>query len=496
MNPFRTKKGLAIGLFLILSLVFVAIFAVSFRRADGAVTCLPIIAVTNYQQFSALLKHVARNLLITQLKANVSREFSLSYKPGNFTGLINGNLSHATDFSPVVSGIVGEGLKSQSLFVNSKMNVANFTTTINKAVLAVLNDALQRYRIDRKNIIPVLNNYQKALNSDSIVGTYSGPVNEYRSMASDLLPVMSNLMTQMTGLSGKIDVASSIGSKQRDVINTTRAALGECITHTRDGLKLLANIAGQAIGDSVNVDFAAANTKYLKESLGKLGSRNGKAVLSNEDVEKVILRVNNAAVQTVPQYITGSANSLINISSGTAAAVGVTMKTKVQSALAVIDVAIMTEKEKEDASKKLYSSIEKDVIVLVGDKRSYETFAREKSPESLIDDSSLKKIMILLAGRESSANLKKLAIKHYITARTSFQFSTSIKTQLNKFDPGVLDNGYEEQAWKDLARFQYYLLVLENQQLKLMAIRAMAQAVDTDDPDVLRYAAISGLPVD
>ena len=66
----------------------------------------------------------------------------------------------------------------------------------------------------------------------------------------------------------------------------------------------------------------------------------------------------------------------------------------------------------------------------------------------------------------------------------------------NNLDPAVLDGGFEDQAWKDLSRLQYYLLYLENQQLKLMAIRAMAQAADTDDPDVVKYVENSGLPAD
>jgi hypothetical protein len=258
----------------------------------------------------------------------------------------------------------------------------------------------------------------------------------------------------------------------------------------------LANIARLTIGDSVNVNFAAANSKYLKERLRKITSRNGGAVLTDEDIEKIILKTNNAAVQTVPQYITQSSTGLINISSRTTAAVGVTMKNKVQSALIAIAGAIETEKEKEKASKIIYSSMEKDIMDLAHNPRNYETYAREKSQGSLFDDRSLKKTMVLLAARESSATVKKVAIKHYITARTSLEMAASIKTQLSKFDPGTMDIGYEEQAWKDIARFQYYLLSLENQQLKLMAIRLMAQAIDTDDPDVLKYAAGSGLPAD
>jgi hypothetical protein len=172
------------------------------------------------------------------------------------------------------------------------------------------------------------------------------------------------------------------------------------------------------------------------------------------------------------------------------------MNSRVRSSLDAINIAIGKEKESENISKQIYSLIEKDVIGLIEDKRKYEAFAREKNTESILDNNSLKKIMVLLAGREPSINLKKLAIKHYITAAASSHLAASIKTHLTKFKPDSLDTGYEDQAWKDLARFQYYLLALENQQFKLMAVRAMVQAVDTEDPEVLRYAAAKGLPAD
>ena len=435
--------------------------------------------------------------MIAQLKANLSQKLSFSYKPGNFISFANESLVGATNFPHMISSIVDQGLRSQTDFVNSEMNVGSFTNTINNAALAILNDELKRHGIDKKEIAPVLTNYQRALNSESIVGTYSSQVNEYQSMVSQFLPVASNLMTQTTGLSGKTDVASSMRLPQKDIIMNTRETLGECAAHTRDGLKILGNIANLTIGDTVNVNFTAANGSYLKVRLGKIGSGiGGKAALTDEDIERIITKVNSAAVQTVPQYITRSMNSLVSISSATTAEVGTTMKAKVQSALNAINNAAVAEKEKENVTKSLYSAMEKDVMGLVGDARNYETYARQKNTGSIIDNNNMKQIMVLSAKRESSANLKRLAIKHYITARTSLEIAASIKTQLNKFDPAAIDKGYEDQAWKDIARFQYYLVHLENQQLKLMAIRAMAQAADIDDTNVLNYVETSGLPAD
>ncbi len=104
-------------------------------------------------------------------------------------GFTNNNLIHTTDFPSMITTIIGEGLKSQTDFVQSGMSVANFTNMINNAALTVLNNELRQYGINKKDITEAVNNYQKALNSNFIVATYSGQVNEYRSMVSEFLPV-------------------------------------------------------------------------------------------------------------------------------------------------------------------------------------------------------------------------------------------------------------------------------------------------------------------
>ncbi len=493
MNELRTKKRLFACIFLLLSGALFVFFGVAARRAQCAVYCSPVIAVTNYQQFSELLKNLVKNFLIAQLKAAMSQKFSFAYKPGSFVSAANGSLTGVTDFSSMITGTATRGLNSEIGYVNSRMNAATFTSLIDKAELTALNQELKQQGLDKKEIEPVLAAYQKALNSTGIVGTYSSEVNEYQSMVSDFMPVASNLLVQMTTFAGKMDVASAIQSSGTDITGNTRRTLSECVAHVSDGLGVLGNIANFSIGDAINVKFSTANADYLKVRLGKITSGSGKA-LTSEDIDRIITKVNNAAAQSVPRYVTQSTNSLTSMASDTAAAVGGIMKPNIQSAVSAITKAAAAEKAQESAVKSLYVSMEKDVQGLIGNARSYETFARDTSQGSLFDDSSMKKIMVLLARRESSATLKKLAVKNYITARTSLEVAAVIKAQLAKFDPAAIDGGYEDQAWKDLARFHYYLLYLENQKLKLMAIRAMVRAVDTDDPDVLKYVEKSGLP--
>ena len=113
---------------------------------------------------------------------------------------------------------------------------------------------------------------------------------------------------------------------------------------------------------------------------------------------------------------------------------------------------------------------------------------------SLLDREDIKKITVLLAGRNSSMLRRKLAVRHYIVARISLEMATAIRSGLSGFDPATIDRGYEDMAWKDLARFNYYLLSMENQRLKLLALRAMTESLTTEDPDVSRYAEDSGLP--
>jgi hypothetical protein len=463
------------------------------RRANCAPYCSPVISVINYSQFSDLLQNLVKNLMVGQLKANLSQKLSISYKPGTFTGF--SDLAGINDFSTVISNVVREGLSSQIAFVNADMSLANFTGSLNGAAMATLQNELRQKGLYANDISAILKNYQRVLTSPGLVGTYSGQVNEYRSMVSGFLPVASNLITQMAGLSGKIDVASSIPAKQKDMTGSTREALSECVAHTRDGLYVLGNIGNASIGDTVGTQFAVTNGKYLKTMLGKT-TTTARVALTDEEIEKIILKVNNAAAQTVPHYIARSTNSLEKISLSTTASVSTVMRTKVQSALEAINRSAAAEKAKEAAITNIYSSIESEVQGLLANPRNYGIFAREKNPGALFDNGNMKKIMVLLASRGSSATRKKLAVKHYILARTSLEIASSIKTRLNSFDPATMDSGYEDQAWKDLSRLQYYLLYLDNQQLKLIAIRAMAQAADTDDPDILKHIDNSALPAD
>jgi hypothetical protein len=495
MNKSRKKKSLTVGLslFFALALLFFSYGWIT-HRADCAVICSPIIAVTNYTQFSALLENLARSMMIGELKSNLSRKLSISYTPGNFMG--SGDLAGINDFSSMVSGAVNEGLRSQIGIVTRDMSLASFTGGLNSAAMSILESELRRKGLDKNNVAAVLKNYQRFLTSAGIVGTYSGPVNEYQSMVSGFLPVASNLITHMTGLSGRIDVASSLPARQKDVAGNTRTALNACTVHLRDGLGLLGNIGNVTIADAIGARFAVSNSDHIKVMLGQPASGSTKVVLTEKDIGKIISLVNNAAAQSVPQYITRSANSLEKISLSMVSSVDTIMRTKVLSALEAINRSVNAEKQKEIAIANMYSSIENEVQGLLRDSRNYETFARANVPGSLFDDESMKKIIVLLASRRSSATRKKLAIKHYILARTSLEVASGIRARLKNVDPATIDSGYEDQAWKDLSRLHYYLLYLENQKLKLIAIQAMTQAADTDDPYVLRYIEDSGMPVD
>ncbi len=495
MNRLRVKKSLVIGILTFFGLV---IFFISYglfsRRAECAIKCSPIIMVTNYAQFSALLNNLVKNFMSGELKANLSQKLSISYKPGNFAG--TGDLSGINDFSSMIGGAVNEGLKSQTGIVNGDMSLASFTGSLNNSVMTTLQNELRRKGFDRNDTSTVLKNYQVFLKSPGLVGTYSGQVNEYRSMVSGFLPVASNLVMHMAGLSGRIDVASSLTARQKDVTGNTRAALSACTVHARDGFGILGTIGNMSVGDAIGNQFTASNSEYLKAVLGKTVSGNTKVVLTDKDIELIISTVNGVAGQSVPQYISRSTDSLQKISLATAASVDRIIGSKVQSALDAVNRLVIAEKQKEIAITTMYSSIENEVQRLLRDYRNYETFARAKAPVSLFDDGSMKRAMVLLASRQSSAVRKKLAIKHYVLARTSLEVASGIRTRLKNLAPAAIDSGYEDQAWKDLSRLHYYLLYLENQKLKLIALRAMAQAADTDDPDVLRFIEDSGMPAD
>jgi hypothetical protein len=299
----------------------------------------------------------------------------------------------------------------------------------------------------------------------------------------------------MTVLGGKMDVAEGIGGKQGEKTGgNTRQILEESATHTQAGLRNIAAIAEISFADSIGRGFCSASGAYLTARLEKLRGLEGKAAVSSQDIAGVIESVDRAATGTPSVYIRTSTVELADMAAGTRISLTARMRDGIASALLAVNSAMLVEKEKERAINRLYDGIEQEVKGLLGDAGFFAAAARERSRVSLLDQESAKKITVLLAGRNSSMLRKRLAVRHYIVARTSLETAAAIRSGLAGFDPAVIDRGYEDMAWKDLARFNCYLLSMENQRLKLLALQAMTESLATEDPDVSRYAEDNGLP--
>lgn len=469
-------------------------FALIFEEAECYVKCSPVIEVTNYSYFQQLLGIFVKNYLVSRFKTHLAEKFDLEYMTGSLMNMMNSNLTRVTDFSSVADSIMNEGLTSELNFVRSRMNVENFTDRLNSTVLAVLGQDLRKLKIDERDIKAFCMDYEnRFLNSRGVIDVYAGQVADFQSMAADFMPVTSRLTSRMSSLSGKMDIADSLKGMKGSNDNT-RTMLAECTDHTRDGLKTIAFLTHATLAESVNETFCTANSEYLVTRLKRIGSGKDRTGLSDRDIARIVSRVNNAAVQIVPDFIAQSTASLADIGIAANAALERKMKDTVQSALSAIGKASSIEKETERSIDRTYRAIENDIRALAGDARRFGSIARDKHQPVILDETSMKKIMVLITGRTSSAVFKKLAIKHYIAARTSQETALTIKTRLAKFDPAAIDSAYEDMAWKDLARFNYYLLLLENQKMKLLAIRAMIESIDTDDPDLLGQVEKAGLP--
>ncbi len=459
------------------------------------VKCSPVIGVTNYGYFSALLKNLIQDRLITKLKLCLSEKLDLEFMPGGFRAL-EGGLRKATDLKFPGSDPVNTGLNSQLNYARSGMSVEAFTNRLNRAVFTVLRQELKQRGLEEKQIGRILADCgREFLNSRQTVGTYANQVKNFQAMAAEFLPASAELLSRMTVLAGKMDIADGIQGKQTAGSNgNTRQMLEECLVHTRIGLKNMAGIAGIAIADSINGDFRSAGNDYLKARLDKLRALEGKAALSDKEIARIIESVDKAAAGTVSDHIRTATGTLDDLALQTNISLTAKMKGAIASALSAINKEMALEKEKERSANRLYAGIEKEVHGLLRDGRQFGTVAREKNGASLLDKESVKEITVLLAGRNSSLLRRKLAVKHYIVARTSLETASAIRTGLSGFDPGAIDGNYKDMAWKDLARFNYYLLCLENQRLRLLALRAMTESLGTEDPDVVRYAEDSGLP--
>lgn len=470
--------------------------AALFPREGGCfVKCSPVIAVTNYPYFSVLLKNLVEDRLITELRLRLSEQLNLALLPGSF-GALEKRLLSATDLSTFVDDIVSDGLDSQLAFLKTRMNVEVFAARLNKAVLSALSKELKRLGFEESRVREILSDYRREfLNSRRALATYTDEVTDFQARTAEFLPVSARLLSRMTVLGGKMDVADGIqGRRGAEVSGNTRQILHECAIHAKGGLKNISSIAEISLADSIARGFCGASGTYLTARLEKLRGLEGKAAVSPQDIARVLESVNRAATGAPLEYVRTSTAELVDMAAGVRTSLTAKMRDGIAAALLVVNKTMSLEKEKERAINRLYNGMEQEVRRLLGDAGFFAAIARENGRVSLLDREDIKKITVLLAGRNSSMLRRKLAVRHYIVARISLETATAIRSGLSGFDPATIDRGYEDMAWKDLARLNYYLLTMENQKLKLLALRAMTESLTTEDPDVSRYAEDSGLP--
>lgn len=466
------------------------------RQSDSYIKCSPIIGVTNYKYFAALLKSMAKDRFIAQLKLNFMGKVNIEFMPGNFENGMMKTLEAATNFLSITNGVVSEGLASQADCIKTKMSPEAFREYLNCKVVSVLKKELLQRGIDGLQAQDILKDYEKRfLNSRQTLDIYTNQMLGFQAKLHEFVKGSAVFTSGMTDIAGHIDVADWIQGKQKTGGDTnTLGMLKECEGYAVKGLQNIGMIVGMEMGEAIGGTFACDNGRYLKVKLEKIRNAGGTALFSAEGIERIIDDTNKTAIRAVRDYTALTISDLSSLETRAKTALLNVMKKAINSADSMIHGSMVLEREEGYAVKRLYADIEERVKRLVGDTGKLEAIAVEKKQISLLDSKDIQKIAVLLAGRGSSALQRRLAVKRYIAARECGDVATVIKAGLLKFDPGAIDRGYYDMAWKDLARFNYYLLVLHNQKMKLQALRVMAESLDTADPEIVMHIEKGGLP--
>lgn len=496
MRPVRNRKRLLLSISLIAIGGIFILMGLFPRQSDCYIKCSPIIGVTNYKYFAELLKSMVKDRFITRLKIYFMEKINIEFMPGNYGRSMMRTLETATDFLSIAGGIVGEGLALQTDCIKTKMSPEAFREHLNGKVLPVVRKGLLQRGIDGRQAQDILNDYEKQfLNSRQTLDIYANQMLGFQTKAREFMKESAGFTSRMTDIAGHVDVADWIQGKQKTGGSTnTHEMLKECEGYAVKGLQNIGTIAGIEMGEAIGGKFAGENGRYLKAKLEEVQGPGGTASFSMEVIEKIIEDANKAAIRTVQDYIALTISDLSGLEARAKTALRRVMKKAIDSADSMIYRSMSLEREEGYAVNRLYANIEKRVKDLVGDPKKPEAIAREIKQVSLLDNEDIQKITVLLAGRGSSALQRRLAVKHYITARESGDMADAIRARLLKFDPGVIDCGYDDMAWKDLARFNYYLLVLHNQKMKLQALRAMAGSLNSADPEAILYIEKGALP--
>ena len=489
----RTMAGAAV-IALALSVAMTADW--SSPKACYGAKCDPTISVTNTSWFGQLLKRTSQNFLVNQAKMALLSKLNLEFLPGGFSDMFMGELANITDLSGKIDGVMSKGLADQFSYMNSQMSAEAFRGVLNRSLEQTVQSSLSTVKdLTREQISQAMGAYQgQFLMAQQVFSTYASPAQGYQSMMKNFMGDANSFTSTISDLGTKVDMADFVRGQQGlgSIINT-EAVIREANTFLQSGIQNVVAINGYDIGVSIESDFAAMNTGYLKGLFESLKNQDGTPAMTKEEIDTAITAANRAASSTTAGFLQQTSGDLTRQAHSLNTNLQNTLKNTVGSAEKVIANAISTEKAQSYMAQTMNSAIQDKVKDAMGDVKKWTSVAADPNALSYNDT---EKVALLLAGPGKKTHITRINAKYWLVAKESSDVAKNLQERVRMFNAAAIDKKPEDAAWKDAARFQYYTLMLQNQQMKLLAVRAMAIAANYAVPggELEKFIEKEGLP--
>jgi len=485
-------------------MIFAGASLVAPRQCVGA-KCDPTVNVMNVSWFGQLLQKTAYNFLVNQAKMAVLSKLNLEFLPGGFADILMGELVNVSDLSGKIESVMNGGLQNELSYIRDQMSPEALRSTLNSTVENTFRESLSTVSdLTRSQVEGLVGGYRdQFLMAQQTLATYASSAKDYQAMMSTFTNEATAFTSSISNLGTKIDIADFVkGENGLGSIVNTEAVIKEANTFIQNGIQNVVAITGYDIGVSVETNFVSMNSQYLRSTLENMvqATPAGKtALFTKEQIDEIVANSNKAASASVASYLTNTSNALTQQAVSLNSKLQGVAKNSVGQAEKVIQGAISTEKLQDSMAQALSKSVQNSVQAVTGDVRKYLAVAGETKPLSYSFSGSsaddTEKIATLLMGGNKTNNVRVIA-KQWMVAKESSDAVRNIQAKLRKYNPATIDAKPEDAAWKDAARFQYYSLMLQNQQMKLLAVKAIASAVmyESKNDGLKKYIQTKGLP--
>jgi len=520
------KLGPKMRAFVVLAIFFTS----SFMLLTGAVlikpnvcigiTCDPTISVVNVSWFGQLLQKTAYNTLINQAKAAVLSKLNLEFLPGGFAEIVMGELVNVSDLSGKIESVMNGGLEKELSYIKDQMSPEALRSALNNGVEGAFKESLGMVSdLTRAQVEGLVGEYRgQFLNTVQAVSTYANSAKDYQSMMQGFVSDASKFTSDISNLGTKVDIADFVrGEGGIGSIVNTDAVIKEANSFVQNGIQNVVGITGYDIGVNIETNFANMNGDYLRSKLenmtkeatgvvttadGTLKQASGRVPLfTKEQVDKIVADSNKAASASVAGYLTKTSEAVAQQAASVNAKLQSDLKGSVGRAQKIIGDAVKLEKHQDHLAQAMSNKVQEQVQTILGDGQKYLAVAGDTKPLSFVfpgegkeDDAA--KIAMIIAGARKKNNAVRANVKYWMVAKESADVVKNIRTKLQKYNPAAIDAKPEDTAWKDAARFQYYTLMLQNQQMKLLGAKAIAMAVNYApyNEGLKKYIDKQGLP--